>query len=232
MTITNANQKKHALQIFSQYSFFRQSKDGLSAVSLADFTANLQEYFSARINNGTQYNVRKLVPYEVDSMMMRFFPGQTRIELGQSFTDFFHWFDGTIAGLQAPGQRVLLECGYIFVSVVNPLLEFLLLRQQVGTFLIRCSESTPGKLSVVYKSGEKSFGKLWLGNDLSPSAFANALSVAPMLTKIARIDTHTMDVVVHSKEFIARVFCNHDNIIANPQNAEHDGIPRAYCGSI
>lgn len=241
MTITNANQKKHALQIFNQYSFFWQSKDGLSAVSVADFTANMQKYFGARINKDPQYNVRKLVPYEVDSMMMRFFPGQTRIELGQSFTNFFHWFDETIAGLQTPGQRVLLECGYIFVSVVNPLLEFLLLRQQVGTFLIRCSESMPGKLSVVYKSGEKSFGKLWLGNDLSPATFASALRVAPMLTKIARIDTHTMDVVIHSKEFIVRAFCNHGNAVgsgggggggSNSQGVEQDGIPTAYRGSI
>lgn len=232
ITITNANQKKNALQIFCHYSFFRQSKDGLSAVSVNDFTSNLQAYFNSQINKDPQYNVRKLVPYEIDSMMMRFFPGQTRIEPGQQFTNFFHWLDGTIAVLQTPGPRVLLECGYIFVSIVDPLLEFILLRQQVGTFLIRCSETTPGKLSVVYRSGEKSFGKLWLGNDLSPAAFASALNVAPMLTKIARIDTHTQDVVIYSKEYVVRGFCTHNSIIVNPANAEQDGIPIGYCGSI
>lgn len=237
ITITNANQKKHAQQIFCHYSFFRQSKDGLSAVSREDFTQNLGDYFSTHINKDPQGNVRKLVPYETESLMMRFFPGMAQIEPGQHFTDFFHWLDGTIAGLQAPGQRALLEYGFVFVAVVDPLLEFILQRQQVGTFLIRCSESTPGKLSIVYKSGEKSFGKLWLGSDLSPASLANAVSVASMLTKIARIDTQTLDVVIFNKEYVIRGFCTRNDNTSNTgaaaaTAAEQDGIPRAYSGSL
>lgn len=122
----------------------------------AKFVNVLQYHFLKATKQDWDRPVRGLIEYDLGYIQRKFFPGRDVIN-PKDFDDFWVWFGKALHRLRFQRHvSSLWSHGFIYGFMTKKQAELLLANQEIGTCLVRFSESTPGQFAISYVAVDRS----------------------------------------------------------------------------